>query len=82
MAHPPFWPFLPKSNGFSVSPVSKGEKTAKIRPFSAVKQLRWQRWHTGFVYFALQKNLLRGGLWSKIRAEGYEVLTSPSLGFK
>jgi hypothetical protein len=42
MAHPPLCPFSAKSNGFSVSPVSKGEKTAKIGRFSSPQQLRRQ----------------------------------------
>jgi hypothetical protein len=77
MAHPPFWPFSPKSNGFSVSPVLKGEKTANIRPYSApnntaVKQLRCQReWPPrGRAGCYAHRVIPLGGHWTKIRAEG------------
>jgi hypothetical protein len=60
-----------------VTPVSKGEKTAKIRPFfnSAVKQLRCQReWPPSVSFreagFFLSKKTQPGGHRSKIRAEG------------
>jgi hypothetical protein len=77
MAHPPFWPFSPKSNGFSVSPVSKGEQTAKIRPFS-LQQLRRQSTplsESGRLVCELAEAKPYaisplGGHWSKIRAEG------------
>jgi hypothetical protein len=77
MAHPPFWPFSPKSNGVSASLVSKGEKTAKIRPFfapttppsnnSAVRESASYLDREGNVHLPLYQI---GGRWSKIRAEG------------
>jgi hypothetical protein len=77
MAHPPFWPFSPKSNGFSVSPVSKGEKTAKIRLFkppssSQESQGRPTELSRGAEFEQRSKfaHRQRGGRWSKIRAEG------------
>jgi hypothetical protein len=75
MAHPHFCTFSAKSNAFSVSTVSKGEKTAKIRPYIHIAPTNTKTNKSAViesgirvVYFKKNTKKTRGGHWSKKRA--------------